>query len=439
MPLSDYLGTSGVVYSFKRLIQRRSETGSVWIAQYVVAAKVLTLLNSETYVATITRVGGCQYILKDIPDSYHSNFTEDIWPRLRHGPHPHVRLPCDTVPGQRVLVYKYFSHDFLELARTKIGLKTRSRILKSVLHNLAEMHDHNIVHLDVKPDNIVVDSHDEQCGTPVVDAVQITDFENSAWLQPGKNVLGMLAGNDNWRSPEAHLRAKLNKPTDLFSFRVVCIYAILGRIIFGRDADFDHHESLGIEPGLIRLQRQTSYFGDEAGYHGLRRHFGDDKQLCQLLDAMWEDRSAPYIPHRHFSTWPEVEDDEFKDIVLKLMNIDPENRITAKDALQHPWFAAVEIGQTFVAQYSSTYANGRSQGEAKLSVALEKSIARYLEMLKACYPSRVRCSARRIRSNDAHVNECKLCTHESAPSGPFPDADASVCGRGRRTLPSFGI
>ncbi len=28
----------------------------------------------------------------------------------------------------------------------------------------------------------------------------------------------MLPGNDNWRSPEGHLRGKLNKPTDIFSF-----------------------------------------------------------------------------------------------------------------------------------------------------------------------------------------------------------------------------
>lgn len=83
------------------------------------------------------------------------------------------------------------------------------------------MHDHDIVHLDIKPDNVVVECHDQVDGTAVVDAVQITDSENAVWLQPGKNVLGVLAGNDNWRSPEAHLRAKLNKPSDLFSFGVM--------------------------------------------------------------------------------------------------------------------------------------------------------------------------------------------------------------------------
>lgn len=83
------------------------------------------------------------------------------------------------------------------------------------------MHDNDIVHLDLKPDNIVVECHHDSEGTAVFDAVQITDLENAVWIKPGKNVMGILAGNDNWRSPEVHLRAKLNKPTDLFSFGVM--------------------------------------------------------------------------------------------------------------------------------------------------------------------------------------------------------------------------
>lgn len=119
---------------------------------------------------------------------------------------------------------------------------------------------------------------------------------------------------------------------------------MLGRVIFGRDEDFEHHVSQGIEPGLIRLQRQVCFFGDEAGYKGLRRHVDHDERLCQLVDAMWEDREAPYIPYRHFSTWPEVQmgDEGFKDVVVKMMSLSPEGRLTAREALGHPWFAEVD-------------------------------------------------------------------------------------------------
>lgn len=55
----------------------------------------------------------------------------------------------------------------------------------------------------------------------IVEQVQVTDLENAAYLPKGRCIKGMLAGNENWRSPEAHFRGELNKPTDIFSFGIV--------------------------------------------------------------------------------------------------------------------------------------------------------------------------------------------------------------------------
>ena len=55
----------------------------------------------------------------------------------------------------------------------------------------------------------------------VIEKVQITDLENAAHLPLGRCVKGMLAGNDSWRGPEAHLKGELNKPSDMFSFGLV--------------------------------------------------------------------------------------------------------------------------------------------------------------------------------------------------------------------------
>jgi hypothetical protein len=54
-----------------------------------------------------------------------------------------------------------------------------------------------------------------------VEQVQIINLENAANLPKGRCIKGMLAGNDNWRSPEAHFKGELNKPTDIFSFEIV--------------------------------------------------------------------------------------------------------------------------------------------------------------------------------------------------------------------------
>jgi hypothetical protein len=55
----------------------------------------------------------------------------------------------------------------------------------------------------------------------IVEQVQIIDLENAAYLPKGRCIKGMLAANDNWRSPEAHFKGELNKPTDIFSFGIV--------------------------------------------------------------------------------------------------------------------------------------------------------------------------------------------------------------------------
>ncbi|XRM47931.1 hypothetical protein ABZX51_010882 [Aspergillus tubingensis] len=151
----------------------------------------------------------------------------------------------------------------------------------------------------------------------------------------------MLAGNDNWRSPEAHFRGELNKPTDMFAFGIVCLYAALGRVIFGIDDDFRFHESQGALPTMIRLQRQVSYFGDKEGINGLLKHIGDDEVNCQVLRTLWDEKSEVYIPYKPFSQWEDHMEPEFRDFIAQLMNLDPSKRLTAREVLKHPWLSDV--------------------------------------------------------------------------------------------------
>lgn len=95
-------------------------------------------------------------------------------------------------------------------------------------------------------------------------------------------------------------------------------------------------------PYLIRLQRQVSYFGDREGVEGLLKHIGDDDVNCQVLRMLWEDRHEEYIPYKPFSEWADVTDVVFKDLIRELTNLDPANRITAAEALEHPWFTDVQ-------------------------------------------------------------------------------------------------
>ncbi|KAF2501351.1 serine/threonine protein kinase [Lophium mytilinum] len=318
---SEWTGSSGHLYKFKELLQEREHFGRVWLAR------------SENK----------DFVLKDVPQTLFSNFTELIQPQLRDS--PYIRLPCDSIPNQRILVFKYLNNDLLSLIRRSISMHARRQILKAILRGIAELHSQDVVHLgklNVKPDNIMIDYHQE--GQDLrIERVHIIDLENSAYLPKGRCIKGMLPGNENWRSPEGHLKGELNKPTDMFSFGAVCIYAMLGRVIFGPDADFQKHVAAGALPEMVRLQRQISYFPDRDNFNGLITHVGDNELSCQVLGMLWDDREADYHSYEPFSSWKDVEDSLFREVVAGMMQLDPTRRISAQQALDHAWFRGFEL------------------------------------------------------------------------------------------------
>ncbi|KAI9651647.1 MAG: hypothetical protein M1831_000550 [Alyxoria varia] len=315
---NELIGSAGRRYLFEKLIYYRPHAGRVWVASS----------------------GQEKFVLKNIPKEILSGFNESIWPRLRGV--QYVRLPWDTIPGQRIHVYKYLTGDFLSLVGKRIPRLARKQILKAALRGLAALHDRDVVHLDIKPDNIMANCRHLGPET-VIQQVQIIDLENAAYLPRGRCIKGMLAGNDNWRSPEAHFKGELNKASDMFSFGAVCIYAVLGRVVFGPDDDFSKHQAQGALPALVRLQRQVSFFGDQEGLDGLMKHVGDEDVSCRILQTLWEERAEEYIPYVPFAEWPEVDDAAFRELVLGMMNLDPTKRITARQALDRPWFADPDI------------------------------------------------------------------------------------------------
>ncbi|GAB1739782.1 hypothetical protein NU219Hw_g4719t1 [Hortaea werneckii] len=316
----ELVGATDRRYRFKALLQSRPFLGNVWVATN----------------------GHREYVLKDIPEHIHDHFNQEIRPQLQYGSPNRLRLPIDTIPQQRIFVYEHLESDFLNLLRQRPSLDARRRILRTSLEAIADLHKRDIVHLDVKPDNILVDYEQHDKGT-TVERVMLSDLENAAHLPNGRRIKGTLAGSDVWRSVEAHLKGELGKPTDMFSFGLVCIFAMCDKMVCEHDEDFQQFVSQGAEPLAIRLQRLVSYFGDKDSINGLLTHVGDDETSCEILSLLWEERHADYIPYKPFVEWPETQQDEgFRDVITGLMNLDPKKRMTATQALMHPWFRLEE-------------------------------------------------------------------------------------------------
>lgn len=245
---------------------------------------------------------------------------------------PHVRLAQDTVSEQSIFVYHYMSDDLLSLVQMDLPIEVIKRILRRALCGLSALHNRNIVHTDAKADNILVDRDVKGHGI-VINQVQLASIEDASYVPEGCDIVGKQAGNMMWRSPEAHAQGRINKPSDMFSFGIICIYAVLKRVIFAVG-----EEELGEGEELLSviLERQISYFGDEAGINRLMEYLGDSP-WCEVLKVL-RDGFNKNNPRKPFCLWKDI-DADFKDLIGGLTNLDPRKRLSAHKALEHKWFS----------------------------------------------------------------------------------------------------
>ncbi|OBT84876.1 hypothetical protein VE02_05920 [Pseudogymnoascus sp. 03VT05] len=260
---------------------------------------------------------------------------------LAQGRSPYLRRMCDTIPRQSIIIYNYITDHLLSLAQKEIPLLARKRILRDTLRGIAELHDTNIVHADVKANNILIGYENSSDGI-VIKSVQLADLENAAYVPPGSAIIGSQVGNQLWRSTEAHAQGPVNAPSDIFLFGIVCIYVILRAVIFAPSTE--ELEDPDVEPLSIILERQLSYFAEPDTFDALLSHLGPESPWCEIFTVVRSGFNAQNS-RKPFGLWKGEKpgfDQDFKNLVGGMTNFDPAMRITAHKALAHKWFSDVE-------------------------------------------------------------------------------------------------
>ncbi|EPE02256.1 serine threonine protein kinase [Ophiostoma piceae UAMH 11346] len=237
---------------------------------------------------------------------------------------PNLRTFIDVIPEHELFVYHYLATDLLHIGQKPLSKETKRGILKSALTGLAELHDRGIIHTD----------YDETASDEIsFKHVQVADLEDSVLLPPDENLSGCLCGNQLWRSPESWARARQNTPSDVFSFGVVIVYVMLNDMVFRVDEDgLAGHE----DAWWHILRRHISFFGDEDGLRGLLQHISEENVFFERLITLAGDFDVER-PRKPFALWHYV-DADLRDLVVKMTNLCPAKRITAREALRHPWF-----------------------------------------------------------------------------------------------------
>jgi serine/threonine protein kinase len=113
-------------------------------------------------------------------------------------------------------------------------------LIARVAEALGYAHEHNVVHRDIKPDNIMYD--------PAGNTVKVMDFGISRVIDDSKTRTGTVLGTPYYMSPEQLRGKKIEGPSDLFSLGVSLYQLLTGRQPFRGDTLGDLMFSIAKEP-----------------------------------------------------------------------------------------------------------------------------------------------------------------------------------------------
>ncbi|CEP06832.1 hypothetical protein [Parasitella parasitica] len=124
--------------------------------------------------------------------------------------------------------------DYIELNSHGIPEPEIRRIFKQIALAVRHLHDHNIVHRDIKDENVVLD---QQCG-----GLRLIDFGSAAYLKPGRKY-ETFVGTLDYAAPEI-LRGHTysGKPQDVWALGI-----LLFTLVYRENPFYDIDEIMGRE------------------------------------------------------------------------------------------------------------------------------------------------------------------------------------------------
>ncbi|XP_061701639.1 myosin light chain kinase, smooth muscle [Syngnathoides biaculeatus] len=161
------------------------------------------------------------------------------------------------------------------------------RYMRQILQGVSFMHRQRIVHLDLKPENIV-------CVDTTGTAVKIIDFGLATQLD-GKTDLRVMQGTAEFVAPEVINYEPVCLATDMWSIGVICYILLSGESPFQGSSDAD--------------------------------------TLALVTAAHWEFDEESF----------EAITDQAKHFISSLLEKDPRRRMSCEEALAHAWMAAFDL------------------------------------------------------------------------------------------------
>jgi dual specificity protein kinase YAK1 len=217
-----------------------------------------------------------------------------------------------------------------------MALSQVRNILSQLLHTLAHLHSLNMVHLDVKPENILFESDGS-------DKVRLIDFGTCCVVgDPGFTYVQTRY----YRAPEVALGLPVGTPADIWSLACVAAESLLGLPILPGTTQTHLLVLMEDRLGEFPNSMKNRYFNPE-GRVASREAFENATKYFRYNTL--DDIVMAYAPRWEISIaeikrFPE-EKRLFLDLLHKMLEFEPDKRITATEALQHAFFQVESTGR----------------------------------------------------------------------------------------------
>jgi serine/threonine protein kinase len=232
---------------------------------------------------------------------------------LRYLNHPNiVKALKVSVSNDQPTLYMYKAEyslkNFIDIG--KINKDNTKQFIHQLLQAVTYCHKNNIIHRDIKPANIIV----------FPSGIQLIDF-GTAFHTTNQSIEEPKIGSLWWRSPEMLLETTYGNPTDVWSIGVILYQMLYGYHPFPGDGKYNQ---------LFKIFKRLGTPNEEE-YPGVTSFSGYSR-------AQFNHQGIPFVKS------DEV-DSAAIDLLGKLLTW-ANKRISAEEALKHPYFTGLTITPT---------------------------------------------------------------------------------------------
>lgn len=244
----------------------------------------------------------------------------------------HLFIVTELLKDNLYEFYDYLTKNKIENYFTLPRLQL---ITKQILECLDYIHSLHLIHCDLKPENILIKSISDTI-------VKVIDFGSSSFIH---DTLSSYIQSRSYRAPEVIMGCNYDYKIDIWSLGCILAELYTGNVLFQSDS---------VQSLLARVIGIVGPIPDWMFSKGktVKTLFSKEKLLFMEAPESSEIHSNHrgknkkmhiIIPKRScLKKRLHCQDDNFVDFVKTLLTIDPNNRPSAKEALNHPWLTKVK-------------------------------------------------------------------------------------------------